>query len=119
MKPECCLKSEIAEPICICPHEELFSVIGKKWAVLILEIIHSLGAPGYNEVFGKISGITPKAFGDKLRVLEKNGLIERKIVSQEPLRTEYSLTSEGGKLLANLRPFFDDSLASPHSAFPG
>ncbi|MDA2922851.1 helix-turn-helix transcriptional regulator [Patescibacteria group bacterium AH-259-L07] len=110
MKPKCCLKNEIEKPICVCSYEELFSILGKKWVVLILRIIHIFGSSGYNEIFNKISGITPKAFGDKLRILENSGLIERKVVSEQPLRTEYSLSFEGEKLLASLGPFFDEVL---------
>jgi DNA-binding HxlR family transcriptional regulator len=108
MNQECCLKSE-EKPICICSHETTLSVIGKKWAVLILRILKSSGTAGYNEIFGQISGITPKAFGDKLKILETSGLIEKKIVSDKPFRTDYSLTSEGEQLLAGLEPFFSET----------
>ena len=113
MSSECCLKKEIEKPACICYHEELLSVLGKKWAVLILRIIQSFGVSNYNEIFGKISGITPKAFGDKLRILENGKLIERKVIMDQPLRTKYSLTFEGEKLLASLKPFFKDSQFHP------
>lgn len=105
MNSECCLKNE-KRPVCICANEERLSVLGKKWAVLILRIIGTSGTAGYNEVFRQISHITPKAFGDKLRILESKNLIARKIIHERPVRTEYALTPEGEKLLETLEPLF-------------
>lgn len=82
-------------------------MLGKKWAVLILRIINASKTCSYNKIFSQISGITPKAFGDKLRILESNGLVKKKLVSSKPLRTKYSLTLEGKKLLSTLEPFFE------------
>jgi DNA-binding HxlR family transcriptional regulator len=39
-----------------------------------------------------IQGITPKVLTERLRELEQLGIIRRKIVSEYPLRVEYSLT---------------------------
>jgi DNA-binding HxlR family transcriptional regulator len=108
MNQECCLKSE-EKSVCICSHEKMLSVIGKKWAILILRIINASRAAGYNEVFTQISGITPKAFGDKLKILENSGLVEKQIVSERPFRTEYFLTSDGQQLLTAMEPFFSET----------
>jgi DNA-binding HxlR family transcriptional regulator len=122
MNQECCLKKEEKPTphqsrqrrddtgqVCVCSHEKTLSIIGKKWAVLILRILKSSGTAGYNEIFGQISGITPKAFGDKLKILETSGLIEKKIVSERPFRTDYSLTSGGEQLLSGLEPFLSET----------
>lgn len=107
MDTSCCVIHEEGKPICICPYEDSLSVLGKKWAVLILRIINSSNSASYNKIFSQISGITPKAFGDKLGILGSNGLVKKKLVSSRPLRTEYSLTLEGKKLLSTLEPFFE------------
>ena len=99
----CCLKPN-EQTLCSCSAEELLEVIGKKWVVVILNLIHAYGPLGYNAIFNKISGITPKAFGDKLRLLAGRGLIA-KHVAEKPLRTTYHLTPEGRAILERLRPF--------------
>ena len=105
MNQGCCLKSE-EKSVCICSHEKKLSVIGKKWAILILRIINTSGTAGHNEIFTQISGITPKAFGDKLKILENSGLVEKQIVNERPLRTRYFLTYDGKQLLTAMEPFF-------------
>lgn len=101
----CCLKPE-EKSLCTCAYEELFDVIGKKWAVVILNLLRSHGSLGYNEIFNKISGITPKSFGDKLKLLEERRLIARRI-TEKPLRTTYTLTDEGRNLSGHLLSIFE------------
>jgi DNA-binding HxlR family transcriptional regulator len=42
-----------------------------------------------------IKGISPKVLTQRLRELERLGIISRRIVSQYPVRIEYSLTDIG------------------------
>ena len=42
-----------------------------------------------------IEGISPKVLTERLRELEQLGIIRRRIVSEYPLRVEYSLTDIG------------------------
>ena len=42
-----------------------------------------------------IEGITPKVLTERLRELERLGIIRRDIVSEYPIRVEYSLTDTG------------------------
>jgi DNA-binding HxlR family transcriptional regulator len=42
-----------------------------------------------------INGISPKVLTERLRELEQLGIIKRRIISEYPLRVEYSLTDMG------------------------
>ena len=42
-----------------------------------------------------IKGITPKVLTERLRELERLGIIRRRIVSEYPVRVEYNLTDMG------------------------
>lgn len=105
MNSECCLKPT-EKPLCTCSYEEVLDAIGKKWAAVILNLLSSYESLGYNTLFEKISGITPKAFGDKLHMLESAGLVEKKVISERPLRTQYALTSEGQRVIASFTSLF-------------
>ena len=77
-----------------CPIEITFRIIGKKWTVLIIrEILR--GHKQFNRFLEKIEGITPKVLTERLRELEQLGIIKREIVSEYPVRVEYSLTDIG------------------------
>jgi DNA-binding HxlR family transcriptional regulator len=42
-----------------------------------------------------IGGISPKVLTERLRELERLGIIRRRIVSEYPVRVEYNLTERG------------------------
>ena len=77
-----------------CPIEATFRIIGKKWAVLIIREMFR-GTTQFNRFLENIEGITPKVLTERLRELEKLGIIKRKIVSEYPIRVEYELTELG------------------------
>ena len=77
-----------------CPIEATFRIIGKKWTVLIIrEMLR--GTTQFNRFVENIEGITPKVLTERLRELQKFGIIRRRIVSEYPIRVEYELTDLG------------------------
>jgi DNA-binding HxlR family transcriptional regulator len=77
-----------------CPIETTFRIIGKRWTVLIIREIFR-GNTQFNRFMENINGISPKVLTERLRELEQLGIIRRRIVSEYPLRVEYSLTDIG------------------------
>jgi DNA-binding HxlR family transcriptional regulator len=77
-----------------CPIETTFRIIGKRWTVLIIRDI-LIGNTQFNRFVENIRGISPKVLTERLRELERLGIIRRRIVSKYPLRVEYSLTDMG------------------------
>jgi DNA-binding HxlR family transcriptional regulator len=77
-----------------CPIEATFKILGKKWAVLIIREMFR-GTKQFNRFLESIEGITPKVLTERLRELEKFGIIKRRIVSEYPVGVEYGLTDLG------------------------
>ncbi|MFJ1750510.1 winged helix-turn-helix transcriptional regulator [Streptomyces sp. NPDC088116] len=80
---------------------EIFSEIANKWAFLIIE---SLGERTlrFSELRNKVEGISHKMLTQNLRMLERNGLVERKVHPTVPPRVEYTLTEAGRALRATV-----------------
>ena len=77
-----------------CPIEATFKIIGKKWTVLIVrEMLR--GTNQFNRFLENIEGITPKVLTERLRELQKLGIVKRRIVSEYPIRVEYEMTDLG------------------------
>ena len=77
-----------------CPVETTFKIIGKKWTVLVIrELLRD--TTQFNRYLENIKGITPKVLTERLRELEKLGIVKRTIVSESPIRVEYSITDLG------------------------
>jgi DNA-binding HxlR family transcriptional regulator len=77
-----------------CPIETTFKIIGKKWAILIIrEMLR--GTTQFNRFLENIEGMTPKVLTERLRELQKFGIVRRRIVSEYPIRVEYEMTDLG------------------------
>ncbi len=76
---------------------EIFSDIANKWALLIIE---SLGERTlrFSELRSEIEGISHKMLTQNLRMLERNGLVERTVHPTVPPRVDYVLTEPGRAL---------------------
>jgi DNA-binding HxlR family transcriptional regulator len=85
-----------------CPVEITADIIGGKWKPLILFYLQ-----GQTRRFGEIQkllpGVTKKMLTQRLRELERDGIVHRKVFAQVPPRVEYSLTRHG----QSLRPILE------------
>jgi DNA-binding HxlR family transcriptional regulator len=93
---------EVAE--CLCPIRGIIEVVSKKWSICIVSLLDEKNPIRYNEIKNRLTEISPKALSDILKVLEKEGLIERKVYPETPPRVEYSLTNDGKGLKMALMP---------------
>ena len=80
-----------------CPLDITSKLIGKKFTVLILRNMMSKQTR-FNQFIESIDGINPKTLSTRLKEMEKNGLIRRKIYHETPIRIEYHLTKKGLEL---------------------
>jgi DNA-binding HxlR family transcriptional regulator len=76
---------------------EIFSDIANKWALLIIEALGERTLR-FSELRGEVDGISHKMLTQNLRMLERNGLIERTVHATVPPRVEYTLTEPGQAL---------------------
>lgn len=81
-----------------CPIDLVLHVIGARWTVPIVKDL-SKGARRPSELSKTLKGISPKTLTERLRDLEKWGLVDRKAYEEIPPRVEYSLTERGQELL--------------------
>ena len=69
-------------------------IIGSKWTILILNSLLN-GTKRFGELERSVGDINPKTLSKRLRDLEKEGYINKKIYAQVPPKVEYSLTPKG------------------------
>jgi len=80
-----------------CGVNSTIKIIGKKWTILIL---HELcgGTKRFGQIQRTLLGISPKTLSERLKELEKDGLVNKKVFAEIPLHVEYSLTPKGKSL---------------------
>lgn len=90
-------------------------LVGKRWTGAIIFLL--LASPRrFAELRDAIPAVTDKMLSDRLRELEREGIVDRSVFAETPVRIEYSL-AEKGRALANafesLTEWADEWLASP------
>lgn len=71
--------------------------IADKWTVLILDAL--CPAPmRFSTLKRALSGITQASLTQALRRLERNGIVERRVLSTSPIAVEYGITPLGRSL---------------------
>ncbi|MFE9853747.1 winged helix-turn-helix transcriptional regulator [Streptomyces sp. NPDC005780] len=77
---------------------EIFSDVANKWALLIIEALGERTLR-FSELRNEVEGVSHKMLTQNLRMLERNGLVDRKVYPTVPPRVEYTLTEPGRGLL--------------------
>jgi DNA-binding HxlR family transcriptional regulator len=80
---------------------EIFSDVANKWAFLIIETLGE-NTLRFSELRTAVEGISHKMLTQNLRMLERNGLVERTVHPTVPPRVEYTLTEPGQALRATV-----------------
>jgi DNA-binding HxlR family transcriptional regulator len=84
------------------PHRELLDQVLDKWSLSVLNELCERPCR-FNELRRAIPQVTQKSLTATLRRLERNGVIEREIVSTRPVAVSYRITPLG----KTLRPPID------------
>lgn len=72
-------------------------IIGSKWTILLLRELFE-GTKRFGELQKALDGISPKTLSLRLKQLEKDHIIKKKVFAEIPLHVEYSLTARGQSL---------------------
>ena len=88
--------------------------VGDRWSLLLVERL--LGGPArFNDLMAGVPGIAANILTDRLRRLEREGIVRPVPYSTRPLRMEYALTADGRDLASALRLLADwGARRAPH-----
>jgi DNA-binding HxlR family transcriptional regulator len=81
--------------------DSALEVLHGKWKVHLLCSM-ARGIHRHGSLLGCLRGVSKKVMTDTLRALERDGLVDRRIYAEVPVRVEYSLTPLGWALSAPL-----------------
>lgn len=83
--------------------DQVVSLIGEKWSLLVLGALTKKPALRYTELQRSISGISQRMLTLTLKKLEENGLVKRTVYPSVPPRVDYELTTLGWSLVVPVR----------------
>lgn len=84
---------------------EALHVFASRWTIEILSALYITGPKRFNELKFLLKGISSRTLSDKLKMLAKDGLVNRLVSDGPPVKVQYVLSDHGilcGKLLSPL-----------------
>lgn len=82
----------------LCPkYQKAMALLGKRWTGLVLRVLLD-GPSRFGDFRVMIQGISDPILSERLKELECQGIIHRRVVPETPVRIEYALTNKGDGL---------------------
>lgn len=90
-------KSKVLPPPVGCPLTACMKFLGGAWTPNVIWYLRS-EPRRFSELMADIPGVSPKVFSARLKRLEQDGILLRRVVPTSPPTVEYSLTDLGQEL---------------------
>ena len=81
-----------------CPVARTLDLIGERWTILLLRDLLLHGPRRFQDFQTSLEGVAPNTLSVRLKAMESNGLVQRRLYSEHPPRLEYVLTDKGKSL---------------------
>ncbi|HEX7156029.1 MAG TPA: helix-turn-helix domain-containing protein [Burkholderiaceae bacterium] len=81
-----------------CPVARTLDLIGERWTILLLRDLLLQGPRRFQDFQASLPGVAPNTLSARLKSLEDDGLVTRRVYSERPPRLEYVLTEKGKSL---------------------
>jgi len=87
------MTDSVPEEQTLCPIARSTEIAGDRWTILILRELFA-GCARFDDIQAQ-TGATAQMMAGRLRRMERDGLITRRVYEKRPLRHEYLLTDKG------------------------
>ena len=94
------------------------SILSKKWHPAVVRCLSGEAGLGFSELERRLGGISAKVLTDALTELQGYEIIDRREITQSPLRVNYALTDRGQELdrvIESLADWGEAHLAEPET----
>ena len=88
------------ELVNVCPRfHHAVELIGRRWTGAILSsMLH--GTTRFTDIVNSVPGLSDRLLSERLKELECQGIVERRVHAETPVRIEYTMTEKGLALTA-------------------
>ena len=78
-------------------YQRAVEILGKRWTGLILQVLMQ-GTTHFNKIAESLEVVSDRVLSERLKELEREGIVERRVYAETPVRIEYVLTDKGQAL---------------------
>ena len=82
---------------CCSAYHQAVELIGKRWTGAILFVLMD-GPLRFSEVKVLVPDLSDRLLSERMKELEAEGIVERHVIDDTPVRVEYTLTEKGHAL---------------------
>jgi DNA-binding HxlR family transcriptional regulator len=93
-------------PACCGLYHRAIELVGKRWTGAILLVLMD-GRLHFSGIRQLVPELSDRLLSERLKELEGEGIVERRVLDGSPVRVEYSLTAKGRALEPTLRELKD------------
>ena len=72
-------------------------IIAKRWTALIIRVLMD-SSMRFNELAERLAVVSDRVLSERLKELEQEKIVERRVSIEPPIRVQYSLTDKGRAL---------------------
>ena len=85
------------KPCCSLYHRAV-ELVGKRWTGAILMVLLEGGSLRFSEIKALVPELSDRLLSERMKELEAEGIVERHVIDDVPVRVEYCLTDKGHAL---------------------
>ena len=93
---------ELARPACCGLYHRAVELIGKRWTGAIVLVLLD-GPLHFSGIRQLVPELSDRLLSERLKELEAEGVVQRRVLDGAPVRVEYSLTEKGQALEPAIR----------------
>jgi DNA-binding HxlR family transcriptional regulator len=82
---------------CCSAYHQAVELVGKRWTGAILFVLMD-GPARFSEVKQLVPDLSDRLLSERMKELEAEGMVERRVIDDMPVRVEYALTEKGRAL---------------------
>jgi DNA-binding HxlR family transcriptional regulator len=82
---------------CCSAYHRAIELVGKRWTGAILFVLLD-GPARFSEVKQLVPDLSDRLLSERMKELEAEGIVERRVIDDMPVRVEYALTAKGKAL---------------------
>jgi DNA-binding HxlR family transcriptional regulator len=87
-----------------CPRfHQAVELVGKRWTGAILAVLLQGGPMRFSEIAQAVPDLSDRLLSERVKELEKRGMVDRRVAPSSPARVEYELTPMGRDLAPALQ----------------